>query len=488
MNDKKITRLHIISGYIYLFISIIIFIIGWITPYISIPLSLILILSLIKLIKNTPSYEIKFIKNKNKLIIITSIIFIWVFLSGVGGFIFQNPWDHMFRNAIFKDLVRYDWPVINFDMDNPRSLVYYIGFWLPSALIGKVFGLTSGYAFQLLWAFIGVYLSYIYICVWRKKISIWPIFLLIFFSGLDIVSYIFIALSKNIDIVSQLLSGKHIELSLYIFNNSSNTTLLFWLYNQIVPFWIGVMLVILQNNSKSLLFIYSMMFIFSPFPALALFPVILYLLIKNSNLINKFELKKLKNIFTFENTIGAISIVIIVGLFFKSNIAVNKISILPLDKITILKFIFYYILEYGVFLIFLVKNNKNNFMLHILSLSTIITSFIVMGNSYDFAWRTCIPLAFYIMLLIIKKIDDTNTNSKIKLCLILVLIVGSITPLLEIERTLIETYSYSKNNIPFRSDKLNSVFDQNPCYDNFIGSTDTLFFKYLSKTKYKLDK
>ena len=101
--------------------------------------------------------------------------------------------DHWWRNQTFQILVEYDWPVTKQvmmeDGVHTRGLIYYIGFWLPAACVGKLFGLTAGYCFQLLWAALGVGLVYYYICAYLKRLSVWPLFGLILFSGLDILGY-----------------------------------------------------------------------------------------------------------------------------------------------------------------------------------------------------------------------------------------------------------------------------------------------------------
>lgn len=54
------------------------------------------------------------------------------FSGGIGGHYYQSPdWD--WRNAIFHDLIYKKWPVIYSEYD--KALVYYIGYWLPSAAL-----------------------------------------------------------------------------------------------------------------------------------------------------------------------------------------------------------------------------------------------------------------------------------------------------------------------------------------------------------------
>ena len=178
-----------ILAYLYLMISVLIFLLGNVKLWISIPLSIILIISTIKALKNSPDVNMELIKQHKKAIIgIGIILLLWVIVSGVGGFIWQNTWDHKFRNAVFKDLVRYDWPVINGDV----ALCYYMGFWLPAALVGKVLGLGAGYLAQTIWAFIGVFIGFAIICQYLKSIKISNALIFIFYSGLDVfLFYIF---------------------------------------------------------------------------------------------------------------------------------------------------------------------------------------------------------------------------------------------------------------------------------------------------------
>lgn len=56
--------------------------------------------------------------------------------------------------------------------------------------------------------------------------------------------------------------------------------LLFWLYNQIIPFWVGIMLLLQQKNSKSIALIYAMLMLYAPFPLVTLAPIMIYLVLK----------------------------------------------------------------------------------------------------------------------------------------------------------------------------------------------------------------
>jgi len=143
-------------AYIYALLPIIIFLTGWCKWYIGLVGFAFLIYSYVKMCGNIPkTFTMKWTReNIEKAIFILGFVLFWVLLSGIGKYVYQNT-DHYARNGIFETLVNIDWPVIKcYETENGmvyRGLVYYIGFWLPSAVIGKIFGIEAGYFSQYVW-------------------------------------------------------------------------------------------------------------------------------------------------------------------------------------------------------------------------------------------------------------------------------------------------------------------------------------------------
>lgn len=481
-----------IASLIYLLIPPLIFAIGWLRPvyacFVAVPLAIAGAYTLREMFREQKRHPLLKQHSYAKILVILVLLFLWVIFSGVGGFIWQNRWDHMFRNAVFMDLVNRPWPV----MQGDSALCYYLGFWLPSALIGKVFGLQIGYLFQVIWAYIGVVLAVFLIFKYIGAVKIRIILLFIFYSGLDVLVYYAKGLIDQQNLISltmRLLSGEHIELLLRYFNSSSNTTLLFWLYNQIIPFWVGFMLILLQKRSQSIIVIFSLLVLYSPFPCVTLCPLIVYMIFRNRNI----QLSKFREIMVVlkdnccVETLCAIPFLVIVGLYYLSNIATGKVRFLGLSPSKILFFSIFFIYEFGLYLAVLHNDNRNDPILGILLVTTAVCSFIVLGNSYDFAWRTCIPLSFYIMLLIAKKLIAIKTGKRLGVCLLVLLCIGAITPAAEMMRTTWGELRVLAGESSARSDALDSVFikENNECYENFIGNTDSFFFSYLCKNRHE---
>lgn len=491
MAKQSVSVKHLPSlAYIYLMIPVLLFLIFWVTPIVSIPLSILVLFGVYRIIRKSTSLHLEIPVNRTKLYIMVFVICLWVVGSGVGGIVWQNRWDHMYRNAIFHDLVQYDWPVINLQGVEPRTLCYYIGFWLPSAAIGKLFGFQVGYFSQLLWACLGVVIAFLLLCEFVKKCSYKVLLIFIFYSGLDIIPYVLYGVRSSgfASVLSELAAGAHLELTLSQFNSSSNTTLLFWLYNQTIPFWVGFLLLLRESSNRTRLFTFMLLLLFAPFPAFALAPLLAFQMIRG--MIQQHRVAGLKGIaflsdtLTVENITGFI-VSLVIALYFMGNASAGKTQILPLDKATIVHFVLFFVFEFLVFLPFIFQKAKKDSVFWMLFGTMLVFSFVQMGESYDFAWRTSIPAAFYVMILLLQSLPESKVPVWKKAALVLVLIIGAVTPMMEIVRTGEMTYACytGQTDDSLVSIGKTSVFDMQDdrFYTNFIGSNDSFFAKNLQR-------
>ena len=184
------------------------------------------------------------------LVVLFLIALLWAAFGGQGNHYYQSH-DWNWRNAIFRDLIYQDWPVI-YEKYN-KALVYYIGFWLPAAsvvkIIAKIFPaiLTTSAAFTLgnqllwIWTTIGVFLVELLLITYIKpktvkKMLCVPV-LLIGFSGLDILGVLY-----KIIVEDRKFANLHLEWWMDgKMQFSSLTTCLFWVFNQCVIPWIVIL-------------------------------------------------------------------------------------------------------------------------------------------------------------------------------------------------------------------------------------------------------
>lgn len=457
---------------LYLGIPILIFIIGWCKILIAIILSSLLIYGIYSFFKQ----NFKLVKLNKKVIInfivIVLISFVWVYLSGIGGLNYQN-FDHQYRNSIFNLLISESWPVIlppSGAYDFPIGLCYYIAIFLPAALFGKSFGLAAGYIFLYLWCSIGVLLTLLYLTKITKLNKYIVIILFIFFSGLDILN----ASIHGNNIVDLLYFSKHLEWST-AFQFSSNTTQLFWVYNQAIPTWLLTLLIINQKDNKYLGFIYSFSLLYCTLPAISLSIIVIYKMLFENYKKSK---KYLKEIFSFENIVCGIPILLLSYLYLKGNLASENIYLIDFSH-NIIDVIITLFCEVIIYIFIIFKYQNNNKWLYLTLIIAFICPFIAIGNGGDFCMRVSMPILMVLFILIIKSLDKAKLKKDwlVIVSFIIVFTIGSLTPINEIKRTVYNTINGYNNKAISLTDKRNDNF--------FCNVENNTFFTYIVKTNNK---
>ena len=312
----------------YLTIPVVIFMLGYLRPLIGIPAAVLMagccVFSCIDFCKG-PDRKLKdrssdFFGMKmpiKYLIALFMVALITVFISGVGEYVYSMV-DHVFRRAIFNDLISYKWPVI-YDYStqyNPRvisvlgktqgttALVYYTTFWMPSALVGKLFGNAAGNIFLLIWTTLGVWLTLVGTAMFIRRIS-WAVpIIFVTFSGLDVIPNI-------VQSVTHYEGFMAVEHWLPAFAYMSNFTQLSNVFNQCVPIWVLTVMLMLSSNVRSTGFIGSLSFAYSPWATIGMIPLALALAFRK-------ELqpeKKPKVILSLLHPAGIISCAVMLGIF-----------------------------------------------------------------------------------------------------------------------------------------------------------------------------
>lgn len=480
MKRKKNEAVYIsIAIYLYQALPTLIFMVGWLRWYWALIFGVALAYACVKGFSDSIKEKCFLIEKTNVKILSKALmlIILWVFLSGIGGWCYQNS-DHEVRSAIFRALVQYDWPVISYD--GTRGLIYYIGFWLPAACVGKIFGLEAGYAAQVVWAVLGIFIVYYLICVYRKKVDLLPILFLIFFSGLDYVGT-WILGEEGVD----LMLAAHLEWWAYDMQFTSTTAQLFWVFNQAIPAWVSTMLIMTQKNCKNMLFILSLTMLSSTIPFVGLIPIVLYLYAKRV----KVDRSRWKEAFTFQNIIGVVLIGGCVFFYLIGNISSGVIGrdnaelVVREPAALCLKYLLFFFLEFGIYLYFVCKYRKRDSMVYLITGILVICPFIMVGDNHDFCMRASVPALIILMLLCIETLEKIHREGKKALlaayCIILLL--GAITSFNEIHRSIKETFWRVTNGESVRYPEYD-IEKQLLRYGNFSGEVSgNLFYEYFAK-------
>lgn len=476
-------------SYLYVLFPTALFFLGWVKPWIAVPVCLLLVRSLKRALETDADLCLPEWDRRNIVwgISILLIIAVWVFFSGIGNFVWQNT-DHRARNALYEMLVTNEWPIVKSvvceDGIQIRGLIYYIGYWLPSAVIGKLFGMTAGYIFQYLWAVLGVSICAVFMNSFLGKWSIWPVILFVLFSGLDALGYI---LGGNLGLV---LSFSHIE-RWNDFQFSSFTTQLYWVYNQAIYAWVLFALVMNQKNNRRILCLWSLGLIVCTFPSAGMTPFIIYVILKNWKA-DGVELPDgktgiLNGLLSFENILGGV-VGMICSLYLTGNLSVQNTAVPAASTSSVqetkdgIYFLFSYILfiliEIGAYYIYIYRYYKKNWLFYISLFSLLLCPLIKVGGGGDFCMRASIPSLLILYYMVAKSLQkDMRKRNIWCFFIIIALAMGSITVVHEVGRSITNTAQRDHKVInPITSEE--KMLQSN----NFSGETEeNLFFTCFSK-------
>lgn len=452
---KNKSRWILSVAYFYLAIPVLIFVLSWMRWYIGIPLCLLICYGLFRLIYESPA---TWIPHWNKctvlqLIISIALIAFFVWLSGIGQLSYQNS-DHYSRNAAFDALCSYSWPIYEqHPMGYTVSLVYYIGFWLPAAVMGKLFGATFGYIFMMLWAMLGISLFYLLICVHRQKLTVVPLLIFLAFSGLDAL------LQLCVGNGGAILSFSHIEWSFSTFQYSSFVTQLFWAFNQAIPAWLITVLLFYQKNNRNIVFLLSLTLLSCTLPFVGMIPIVLYLMFgrkyERINTRKEWWSAWFRDTFTLQNVVcgGVITLFILTYLLSNTQAggsgpeaAASTLNFVWSSYPNFWQFLWRYLLfvltEFGIYaiLIYRITPRKGLFWVTIATLAVV--PLICIGVGYDFCMRASIPAMVVLYMLVCNALYQSFAQRQWRtfLPLLAALVVGAITPLHEVMRSLIYTF------------------------------------------------
>lgn len=441
-----------LSTVFYLLVPFLLFVLFWIRPAYSIPVIAILGYCAYRLIHDVRAKESEIIhlspRQLRQIYIGVGMLAVWVFFSGIGNLAYQNS-DFEVRNAILRDLVQQPWPIMyGSNVNAPGQatihdkflLIYYFGYWLPAAGVGKLAGLQAANLFLIGWTLLGLSLVYALLCIYLKKTTYLIVLLLIFWSGLDSVGSLLTTLMYGRGPEFGLLS--HIEWwaepAHVNAQFSSNTTLLYWVFNQTIPLWLCILLVLINRSSAYLFFVLTLSLFLAPIGTIGLVPLLAFQLVKKAS--ERGIIATVSDYLTFANFVGAAAVFGITFLFFTANKAGSLRGFVAMDT---LGYGLFFLLEVGLLIgfLFVVQRSSRSLILFCAVLLLLIP-FVKLGRLYDFSMRASIAYLFVLFALTAKTMLDRQVDRKVKLGLLAYLLIGSITPGLELTRSVFFTGSH----------------------------------------------
>lgn len=203
------------------------------------------------------------------LILIVSATLGWTAFGGGSHFVYANP-DWFVRDVVLADLINRPWPVIYQVGETECLLRSAIGYFLPLALFGKMFGTTHLDWAIYAWTAAGVLISLLLLPLPRS--AGWPLamslLIVILFSGMDFLGQV---------IATESMPLFPMRLEWWVpLSYPSLTNQLLWAPNHCLPIWISSLLLFRHWQSPKLpavlVALLPLSLIWTPFAAIGVAP------------------------------------------------------------------------------------------------------------------------------------------------------------------------------------------------------------------------
>jgi len=324
---NALTRYLILASLSYLSFPFLIFFAGWLKWYFALGCVGLVVLSLLWCIREIDQVvgtgqeqPEGFIFGLRHIVLVLLVTCLLLGVSGVGGYGYQDT-DWLKHNAILKDLIVQPLPVVYELAGKDVPLVYYIAYYLPAALVGKLGGWFIANQVLFAWSLIGFFLAMLWFLLLNRRASSTVVLLFVVFSGLDVIGELLArsVVSAIRPEVGALLNWEHIEQWSIGWQYSSNATLLFWVPHQAMAGWIAsaiLMYAILYSQQRKYsLFYCGLAVLWSPFVTVGLLPYLLAEFLLEDGT----WLERLRRYVSLPNFCG-LALLIVIGLFYSAKL------------------------------------------------------------------------------------------------------------------------------------------------------------------------
>ncbi len=422
---------------LYIWIPAIIFAFGWLRP---LPCTLA-VCAILVLVARAAMVALRGMKTVNwrrelpALAVLGLIGLGWVFISGCGGWAFENG-DYFKHNGMLGDLIHRSWPVSYPATENPSlvgSLVYYIAYYLPAALVGKWLGYRAGSDFMLVWAWLGTLLCLRAFSALGSQAQTFR---------RHVLSALFFIVASGADFLGTYLVrgtppglGEHIEWWNGMCEYASNMTSLFWVPQHALAGWLATAVVLSdRRDRRSLTHAFQVVagtVLWSPFVTVGLLP---FLLVRTLRLREKPSYAMLIQGALLGVWGVVMSLYLMAG---RDKVPMHWVFSNP--NYTLLHLLEFYLLEFGLLAIVVwgcpeLKPARWSLVVAVVCL--LFLPLPAVGDRSDLTMRSSIPGLFCVSVFVIRGLFSVGMPRFERRTLEFLVLVGSLTALSELARSL----------------------------------------------------
>lgn len=278
-----------ISTILYLLIPSVLFLLTWIHLWIGIPCVIFIVFYTWKIFQESTILNDETSISSQNILLCFGISIVLNYLLGIGEFRPQT-YDFQANNFKYYDLITHQLPV--YYPEQNTYLCYYTGYYLPSALVAKVFGIETCRYFSFVWSIIGMGLVFVWISTFTRKNVITLLIIVLLFSN----AWFVIKLLMYFDYFQEYLRPYYIQLNQFKLITSPLIKNYAWATQHTIPACLGVCILIENFKHKTdlkylLLMLLSTMF-WSPLTAVGLFPFVAFYFLKDVKILFSSKLTK----------------------------------------------------------------------------------------------------------------------------------------------------------------------------------------------------
>lgn len=392
----------------YLFLPNLIFAGGWLIPVLAAPLCALGLWCMVRLAREAGNGPSGF---PGIGVLATILLFAagWVSLGGAGHFFFANH-DWGVRDAVLGDLVYSQWPpAYTGPVGETLLLRSALGFFLPTALVGKLLGIAVVDWALYLWTLLGTVLFLLLLPLPRRTGLLLFVCLLIVasFSGMDVLGYF----SRHRD----WTEFSHRVEWWVPYSYSSFSAQLFWAPNHSLPLWILTALCFRHWAHESfwrLMFLaVPLTLIWTPFAAAGVLPFLLLAAARTRALGRRPQISAPLWVFALALSLFVVRFITLdmggLPVFLPGKMASTGSNMSGFLPATPADYALFVVLEFGILALALAPTLRHSFGMYAVAVCMLmLLPIVTLGPSKDTMLRLSVPPLIVLMILVLTAIQD----------------------------------------------------------------------------------
>ncbi len=388
----------------YLLTPNVIFLAGWLAPVWGVPATALVVACFADVWRRATTRSQPL--TPRQWVFVGAFAFALTVIAGIGNLNLQVV-DYVKHNLVFHDLAAYPWPVVYPDVGKGGSLLcYYIAYYLPAGLVGKVAGLAWSAPASFVWGLAGVILAFAWLVRLGRPAGRAVLTVFVFVDGFAWAPGLY-AVARRVGLLAGGVRGAWWDTGGFTENLArfgtppvrllfeSEPAHLLWVPQHTIAAWLVTACVLRTLDEgeppRYLGLVAAATLLWSPFVAVGLAPFLVMAFLQNR-----------RDVLAWPGVTGGLAIAIPVGLYFLGHSSYQNLSFLPTwfsGPLDWLRYLLFLVGSVGVLTLavalvrrkFGVPARQEWWMFTVAAGWLVFTTLVVMGYQDDWVMRVSMP-------------------------------------------------------------------------------------------------